>query len=83
MRKGNALYSACTSSLLWSSPRQIGPICAWSSGNVARVMAEHNGGYSQVTGMTRRTRCVITGYRWADGPLEHRGSVRGRIGRDG
>src|SRR5207237_179363 len=24
--------------------RQDGPICAWSSGNVARVTAEHNGG---------------------------------------
>jgi hypothetical protein len=44
MRKGNALYSACTASLLWSSPRQIGLICAWPSGKVARVMAEHNGG---------------------------------------
>ena len=27
-----------------SAARQIGPICAWSSGNVARVTAEHNGG---------------------------------------
>jgi len=30
--------------LLWGSPRQIGLICAWSSGNVARVIAEITAG---------------------------------------
>ena len=41
----NAHYSACTVvSAVEFAARQIGPICAWSSGNVARVMAEHIGG---------------------------------------
>jgi hypothetical protein len=32
-----------------SSPRQIGPIFAWPSGKVARVMAEHIGGSRAAT----------------------------------
>jgi hypothetical protein len=38
---GNALYTARTIvSAMEFAAGQIGPICAWSSGKVARVMAE-------------------------------------------
>jgi hypothetical protein len=48
MRKGNALCSAYTVvSAVEFAARQIGPICAWSSGNVVRVMTEHIGGYTR------------------------------------
>ncbi len=38
-RVGSSLLCSCCT-------EGIGPICAWLSGNVARVMADHIGGYS-------------------------------------
>jgi hypothetical protein len=43
--------------------RQIGPICAWSSGNVARVTAEHNGGYLRARAATLITGSYTYGLR--------------------
>lgn len=43
--KDNFLYSlSAVVSTVKFSACQISPVCAWSSGNVARVKAEHNGG---------------------------------------